>query len=140
MTDQVPDVVPGVAHVVIADDNPDVRDALSTLIEDHPHLTVVGVAETGDDAAELCARHHPELAVVDVAMPTGGAAAVRAIHAVRPRTIVAAYTAHADRRTRARLLEAGAARVFAKGSPVDLAEELHQLTRPRPLGAADLDA
>ena len=132
-----PAVVSDVAHVVIADDNPDVRDALSTLIGDPPLLTVVGVAETGHGAAELCAEHHPELAVVDVAMPSGGAVAVRAIHAVNPATIVAAYTAHADRRTRARLLEAGAARVFAKGSPVDLAEELHRLTRDRPLDDAD---
>jgi DNA-binding NarL/FixJ family response regulator len=117
----------GAFAVVIADDDPRVREALTDLCNDHPCLTVVGTADNGRAAASLCQQLQPELAVVDVMMPVGGVEAVLAILAVAPTTTVAAYTARGDRRTRERILEAGAADVFTKGADLDLAGALHQL-------------
>jgi DNA-binding NarL/FixJ family response regulator len=114
-------------RVVIADDDPLVREALADLIVDHPGLELVGDAASGDEAAKLCASLHPVVAVIDVMMPTGGVAAVEAIHAVSPGTRIIAFTARADRRTRERLLASGALQVVAKGGPVDIADAIHDL-------------
>jgi two-component system, NarL family, response regulator LiaR len=113
--------------VVIADDDPRVRQALSDLCDDHPHLTVVGTAADGAEAGELCRQLTPDLAVVDVVMPTGGPQAVAAILDGSPLTTVVAYTARNDRRTRQRMLASGAVEVFTKGADIDLAEALHRL-------------
>ena len=113
--------------VVLADDDEQVRDAMAALFDDHPRLRVVGSAGSGAGAATLCAGLRPHLAVVDVMMPTGGVEAIEAIHAASPATIVVAYTARRDRRTRDRLLAGGAAAVFTKGITSDLAGALDEL-------------
>ncbi len=113
--------------VVIADDDPSVLDALRALLDDHPGLRVVGWANSGHHAAELCARHRPHLALLDVSMAGGGVEGAEAVRAASPQTEVAFYTAQSDRRTVARLHAAGALGVFAKGAVDDLAGELHGL-------------
>ncbi|MCB0991710.1 MAG: response regulator transcription factor [Acidimicrobiales bacterium] len=114
--------VPAAHRVVLADDDEFVRRALLDLLLDNPNIEVVGDAEDGEAAASLCAELDPDVAVVDVMMPGGGVAAVRAILAVSPTTKVIAFTAHADRRTRERLLASGASDVVAKGGGQDIAE------------------
>ena len=117
--------MPGrVFDVVIADDDESIRESLRGLLSDQGLLNVAGEAADGLAAAELCRRIRPALAVVDVMMPSGGCVAVAAIRAASPSTIVVGYTAQADRRTCARLIEAGATAVFAKGGSVDLVNEL----------------
>lgn len=113
--------------VVIADDDELVVEALSGLIEDHPSLTLAGAGHDGHRAAQLCDLHRPDLVVLDVSMPLGGLEGLAAVRAASPKSVVAFYTAQADRRTREKLTEAGAAAVFAKGAAIDLADELHQL-------------
>ena len=114
-------------RVVVADDDDAVREALGSLIDAHPAFILVGSAPDGFEAARLCGVEQPKLAVVDVMMPGGGVDAVAAIRAASPGTVVAAYTARSDRRTREQLLAAGAVEVFAKGGAIDLASELHNL-------------
>lgn len=113
--------------VVIADNDHNVRRALVDLINDHPRLHLVGEAMDGLEAAALCAKHKVHVALVDVRMPHGGVEAVTAIKAACDDTIVAGYTTLADRRTRERLLDAGAAAVFAKGGGLDLGDEIVNL-------------
>lgn len=113
--------------VVIADDDDMVREALAELIDDHPGLRMAGAVRNGSLAAELCGVLQPALAVVDVMMEFGGDEAVAAIRAVSPATKVVAFTAHGDRRTRARLIESGAVDVFVKGRESGLADSLHRL-------------
>ncbi len=113
--------------VVIADNDHNVRSALADLISDHPRLHLVGEAMDGLEAAALCAKHLVHVALVDVRMPHGGADAVVAIKAANPDTIVAGYTTLTDRRTRERLLDAGAAAVFAKGGGLDIGDEIANL-------------
>ena len=110
--------------VIVADDDAGVRSALSDLLVDHPGLDLVGVAADGSAAAALCAQLRPHLAVVDVMMPGGGVAAIAAIREASPRTAVVVYTARADRRTRERMLGAGAVEVVVKGGAADVAAVL----------------
>lgn len=113
-----------IPSVVIADDDPGVRQALSELIVAHPDLTLAGAADSGQAAAVLCERHRPTVAVVDVMMPGGGSEAIAAIREVSPLTLVVVYTARSDRRTAERMLEAGAELVIVKGGGADVATEL----------------
>jgi DNA-binding NarL/FixJ family response regulator len=64
-------------------------------------------------------------------MPGGGIVAIAAISEASPATVVVAYTARSDRGTHERLLAGGAAAVFTKGEPVDLAGELEELVAAR---------
>ncbi len=118
---------PVTATVVIADDDSRVRAALAELLDDDERLSVVGQADSGSAAARLCAELRPTLAVVDVVMPDGGEAAIAAIRATSTDTRIVVYTARNDRRTRERMLAAGAVAVLAKGSSGDLAETLASL-------------
>ncbi|MFT4596187.1 MAG: two-component system response regulator DesR [Paracrocinitomix sp.] len=116
-----------VFSVIVADDDDNVRSALASLLDEHDGLRLAGLSDSGSGAADLCAEVHPELAVVDVMMPTGGCDAVTAIHQVSPDTVVVAYTARGDRRTREQLMECGMAEVFVKGGGVDLSAALYDL-------------
>lgn len=115
--------------VVLADDDPGVRHALSALLVAHRGLTVVGVGDSGVEAADLCERLRPNVAIVDVMMPGGGVEAIAAIRAASPRTLVVVYTARSDRRTRERMLAAGAELVIVKGGGDDLATEVEHVAR-----------
>ncbi len=113
--------------VVIADDDPQIREALGALLDDHPALRLVGAAGDGIEAAKLCAAGSVQLVVLDVMMPAGGIEAMAAVRAASPTTVVAFYTAMSDRRTKAQLMAAGADAVFVKGDAIDLAAALHDV-------------
>lgn len=111
---------------VVADDDDAVRAAIIGLLGDHAGFDLVGQAPDGLTAADICASVLPDLAVVDVMMPSGGCDAATAIHAVSPETVVCAYTARGDRRTREQLMECGVEAVFVKGRSRDLAARLYE--------------
>ena len=113
--------------VVVADNDHRVRAAMVELVSDHPGLHLVGEAVDGRLAAALCRRFRAAVAVVDVRMPHGGDVAIDAIRVACPSTVVVVYTTLADRRTRKRMLDAGAAAVIVKGSDANVADELYAL-------------
>jgi len=55
--------------VVIAEDQPEVRDGFRTIIDSHPQLTVVGEAGDGSAALELVGLLDPDLVLADIRMP-----------------------------------------------------------------------
>jgi len=114
-------------RTVIADDDEGVRDALVGLLGDHPGLELVGVAQDGREAAEVCRSAQPDLVVLDVMMPFGDTEASAGVLAASPGTLVVFHTAHADRRTRERLIGAGATSVLGKGQIPDLCSQLVSL-------------
>jgi len=110
----------GKIRVLIADDEPSVREALADLIATEPTLELVGMAEDAGQAAELAVAHHPDVAIVDVKMPGGGGPrATRDIRRGSPRTKVIALSAYGDRGTVLEMLRAGASAYLVKGSPSD---------------------
>ena len=110
----------GRIRVLIADDEPSVREALADLIATEPSLELVGMAEDAGQAAELAVAHHPDIAVVDVKMPGGGGPrATREIRRGSPGTKVIALSAYGDRGTVLEMLRAGASAYLVKGSPAD---------------------
>lgn len=106
-----------VVRVMIADDDPDIRDALADLVASEPSLELVGTAANAREAVELAGITRPGVAVIDVRMPDGGGTgAVRGIAIRSPETRMVALSALDDRATVVEMLRAGAVRYIVKGA------------------------
>ena len=62
----------GRIRVMIADDEPAVRDALTSLMAEDPEISVVGTGGDAEQAIAIARREHPDVALLDVRMPRGG--------------------------------------------------------------------
>lgn len=109
-------------RVLIVDDDPLVRVALSSFMSRDPELTVVGEAENGVEALELIERDRPDIVMMDVQMPVmGGIEATELIAARWPEVCVIAVTTLEGDDTVLPMLGAGASGYMLKDSS---AEEL----------------
>jgi DNA-binding NarL/FixJ family response regulator len=98
------------SRIVVADDHPLIREALTRTIDEQPDLEAIGVATDGLEALELCRRFQPELVLMDVLMPNmDGLEATRKIKRDSPRTSVLVLTASEDPNHLSEALKAGAA-------------------------------
>jgi DNA-binding NarL/FixJ family response regulator len=71
-------------RVVVADDQPLIRDALAALVGTHPDLEIVGLAPDGETAVKLAQTLAPDVVLMDVRMPgLGGIEATKRIR-LRP--------------------------------------------------------
>ena len=116
-------------RVLVADDEPALRDALSELLAQDPTLTLVGAAGDADEAASIAAREQPDVALVDVSMPAGGGPrAAREIARSSPHTRVIALSAFEDRTTVMEMLRAGAVGYLVKGAAgEDIVGSIHRV-------------
>jgi DNA-binding NarL/FixJ family response regulator len=97
------------SRIVVADDHPLIREALTRTIDEQPDLDAVGEATDGFEALELCHRFQPELVLMDVLMPRmDGLEATRQIKRESPRTIVLVLSAVEDPDYLSEALKAGA--------------------------------
>lgn len=114
--------------VLIADDDRFVRDALQALVGSEPRLDLAGAASDAEQAVELARRLRPDVALIDVRMPGGGGLrAAREIGECSPETRILGMSAHDDRASVARMLDAGAVGYIVKGATV--AEIVDAITR-----------
>ena len=117
--------------VVIAEDNPTVRDALVALMNGEPGMAVVGACEDGDEVVDLVRSTHPQVVVVDVIMPrVNGLEATRRLLAARPGSRVLVLTAAVSNALVREAHEAGAMGYQLKGDdPADLLEAVRAVAR-----------
>jgi len=106
-------------RVLVAEDDPAVRDALAGLIRSEGELELVAAVPDAATAVDTAARELPDIALIDVRMPGGGATAARGILRRSPETKVLALSAHDDRATVLEMLEAGVVGYLVKGSSVE---------------------
>jgi DNA-binding NarL/FixJ family response regulator len=105
------------SRIVVADDHPLIRHALTTTIDEQPDLEIIAEATDGLEALELCRRFQPELVLMDVLMPRmDGLEATRQIKREFPRTSVLVLTALEDPDYLSEALKAGAAGYVQKGA------------------------
>lgn len=80
-------------RIVLADDQPIIRQGLRFIIGTQPDMEVVGEAGDGDEAVAEAGRLSPDLVLMDVQMPgRTGIEATRAIVAARPEAKVMLLT------------------------------------------------
>ena len=83
--------VPAGIRVLVVDDHPWVRTALSEMLQDEDDVTVVGECEDGSQVVDAVARLNPDVVLMDLSMPVmDGLAATEALRALPsgPRIVV----------------------------------------------------
>jgi DNA-binding NarL/FixJ family response regulator len=124
-------------RVLIADDQPVVRDGLAMLLGLIDDLAVVATAADGVEAVERVRSELPDVVLMDLRMPRlDGAGAIREILASLPDTRVLVLTTYADDDFLFPALEAGARGYLTKEAS---AEEIEQAIRAVVAGQTHLD-
>ena len=124
-------------RVVIADDQPAVRDGLAMLMGLTDDIEVVGTAANGVEALELTRDLRPNVVLMDLRMPEmDGAEVTRKIRATVPDTHVLVLTTYADDDSLFPALQAGAQGYLTKDAS---AEEIERAIREVADGHTHLD-
>jgi EAL domain-containing protein (putative c-di-GMP-specific phosphodiesterase class I)/CheY-like chemotaxis protein len=106
--------------VLIAEDDPNVREALAEIIRSEPTFDLVGAAVDATEAIELADAERPDVALLDVRMPGGGGeAAAKGIRRCSPETKLIALSGHDDRGTVRAMLQAGVVGYLVKGGSIE---------------------
>ena len=117
-------------RVLIADDNPQVRQELCTLLPLAGNIEIVGEAADGREALRLVQALRPEVVLMDLEMPVlDGYEATRQIKAGRPSCRVVALTVHGYETARQKASQSGVDVFLVKGASV---ETLVQAISARP--------
>jgi DNA-binding NarL/FixJ family response regulator len=105
----------GPSRIVVADDHPLFRSALTSILSEHSDFEVVGEAVDGREALKLCRKLRPDLVLMDVRMPQmDGLAATRVIKQEFPDTAVLILTSYEDPDYLFEAVKAGAAGYILK--------------------------
>ena len=115
-------------RVLVADDEPSVRQGLHMRLALDPHITCVGEAADGDSALAQVGSLHPDVVVLDIEMPAqDGIAVARQICAAETHAAVILLSIHDDAGTRSLALSVGASAFVSKhDSPDTLLAAIHQ--------------
>ncbi|BDC70207.1 DNA-binding response regulator [Prescottella equi] len=109
--------------VLLVDDHLVVRAGLRALLDSQPDITVIGEADTGEDAVAMSADRSPDVVMMDLALGMGidGVEAIRRIRAARPDQPVLVFTTYDTDADVVRALDAGAIGYLLKDSaPPDI--------------------
>jgi DNA-binding NarL/FixJ family response regulator len=115
-------------RVLVVDDHPAFRHALSSALEMVADIEVAGQAGGGIAACDEAEHLEPDVVIMDLSMPDlSGIDAMRRIHERRPDLPVVILTAHADDGVERAARAAGARGFLPKGTGLrDLVLALHE--------------
>jgi DNA-binding NarL/FixJ family response regulator len=115
--------------VFLVDDHPLMRRFLREMLETYADLTIVGEAETGEEAVTQAARLQPSVVIMDIHLPTlNGIQATKLIKAQSPSTAVIGLTAGEPHPTEKSLIFAagGAALINKEEALISLHRSIHE--------------
>jgi two-component system, NarL family, nitrate/nitrite response regulator NarL len=96
-------------RIVLADDQPTILRMVRLILDEHPHLEIVGEAPNGLEAVSMVARLKPDVVILNVVMPKmSGFEAARRIHAQSPSVAIVILSSHKDEQFLAIARESGA--------------------------------
>lgn len=113
-------------RVAIAEDQRFVRKMVSLFVDTQPDMEVIGEAENGREALELCERLAPDVILMDISMPgMDGIEATRRLRDLSPNTAVLILSSYSDEEHVFEGVKAGARGYLNKnGSPVEVAQAI----------------
>jgi DNA-binding NarL/FixJ family response regulator len=107
-------------RVLVVDDHPAFREALTSALEMIEEIEVAGEAGGGIDACREAEQISPDVVLMDLSMPDlSGFDAMERIHERDPELPVVILTANADPGVEAEARRAGASGFVAKGTTLD---------------------
>jgi DNA-binding NarL/FixJ family response regulator len=117
-----------IVRVLVVDDHPAFRKALTSALRLVDDIEVAGEAGGGVAACEGAAQLQPDVVLMDLSMPDlDGIGAMKRMHESKPDLPVVILTAHADPGVEREAREAGASGFLAKGTGLqDLVIVLHE--------------
>jgi two-component system response regulator NreC len=118
-------------RVIAADDHDIVRDGLRELINKQPDMTMVAIAQDGEEALEKARALHPDIMLVDIAMPgINGLGVINLIKEISPTTRVVVFSMYKRDAYVHQALTSGALGYVLKTSPtsviLDAIRTVHQ--------------
>jgi NarL family two-component system response regulator LiaR len=123
-------------RVMLVDDHLMVRRGLATFLKVYDDLELVGEAESGEAAVQLCAKLLPDVVLMDMRMPDmDGPTATRLIRQQHPKVQVVALTSYKEQELVQNALQAGAIGYLLKDVS---AEDLARAIRAAQSGRATL--
>ncbi len=123
-------------RVMLVDDHLMVRRGLATFLKVFDDLELVGEAESGEAAVQLCAQLLPDVVLMDMMMPDmDGPTTTRLIRQQHPQVQVVALTSYKEQELVQNALQAGAIGYLLKDVSAD---QLAQAIRAANLGQATL--
>jgi DNA-binding NarL/FixJ family response regulator len=117
--------------VLLVDYQKLMRDGIRAILEQGSEFRVVGEAESGTDAVQLCKKSHPDLVIMDLGLPgMNGIEATTEILRHSPQTRVLIVSVNDDENAVLSAIRSGArAFVLKRASSGDLIEALRNVAR-----------
>jgi len=100
--------------VLVCDDRPELRDAISTALAGFPRYMVVGLASDAASCLRGVQDNRPDILILDVSMPGGGPPVTRAVRSLHPTMHILVYSGRSDSRVQREMLDAGADQYLLK--------------------------
>ncbi len=116
-------------NILLVDDHELVRTGIRRILEDERGIKVVGDAENGEDAVQLCRKIEPHVVLMDMNMPgIGGIEATKKILRYCPDTKVIFLTVHTENPIPAKVMQIGASGYLTKGAgPGEMIKAIRQV-------------
>jgi NarL family two-component system response regulator LiaR len=120
--------MPELTTVLIVDDHKVVRQGVRAFMDTQPDLSVVGEAESGEEAIALAAEHAPDVVIVDLVMPgMDGIEVTRHVKKASPRTQIIVLTSYHQDEHIFPAIRAGALSYLLKDvGPAELADAVRK--------------
>ncbi len=117
--------------LLITDDHVLVRQGIRTFLELQPDLTVLGEADSGENAVRMAAELVPDVVLMDLVMPgIGGVEATRQVKQASPRSQIIVLTSYHEDEYIFPALRAGALSYVLKDvGPDELADTVRKAAR-----------
>ncbi len=117
----------GKIRVMVVDDHPVMRQALRTIINSQPDLTLAAEAESGRAAIDLLERSQPEVVLMDGSMPEmNGMETTRRLKKLQPNLKVIGLTLYEQSSYLEEMISVGASGYVLKtGTPTDIVDAVH---------------
>ncbi|WP_010412188.1 response regulator [Citromicrobium sp. JLT1363] len=133
-------------RVLVVDDHLMVRKGIAQLLASAPEIELVGEADSGEAALELCASLSPDIVLMDLRMPgMGGMAATQSIHRAHPDIRIIGLSTFAEDHMVASMVASGASAHLPKSVTFEeLTDAIRKVVQggviERPLGTAPAQA